>query len=453
MKCRLPVAEVDGVTVAVLPCQEDSGLLGLLLHPAPNEYIQGPSSQLYYVSWSFSKSTGSEYGGKRLACLGSDAHNLQFRGKPVDVTWHTIYIAAHPPTAGRRDGAHLLQEFIPDVAPMTFRIPRTLLQTLGALEFSPITRTVSWDPASKDTMWFGCQCTALLEYVGILLGSCMKASTNARPCHWAWAEYKHRATWTQPDLEYVHDCTTDHIEDWPDRTREFGDAERTIRLVFVPCTHEPQWTLVLGLELVGSVYERIQKSANIHLRRPPVRSSHVRANGDARTDPNISVRTSIPPSAPSFLHRFSSVLKNSATNYKIGRLKTARHSRKISAVHTRNKGLHAVSTLSDVNPASSSKTRNDAVCDVSDINDLVDIPRNLHDVIQKLMEHSDGHNRQIHEMEETHTSQICKLRETIESQRAEVVQLKETLNAQNALLAQVLHNNGIITPEARLPPA
>ena len=36
-------------------------------------------------------------------------------------------------------------------------------------------------------------------------------------------------------LKYVHDCATDHIEDWPDCTRKFGDAERTIRLVFVSC--------------------------------------------------------------------------------------------------------------------------------------------------------------------------------------------------------------------------
>ena len=35
-------------------------------------------------------------------------------------------------------------------------------------------------------------------------------------------------------LEYAHDYATDHIEDWPDCMRKFRDAERTIRLVFVP---------------------------------------------------------------------------------------------------------------------------------------------------------------------------------------------------------------------------
>ena len=64
----------------------------------------------------------------------------------------------------------------------------------------------------------------------------------------------------------MHDCATDHIEDWSDCTREFGDAERTIRLVFAPCAHAPQRTLVLGLGLGGSRYEEIQRNANIYLR-------------------------------------------------------------------------------------------------------------------------------------------------------------------------------------------
>ena len=64
----------------------------------------------------------------------------------------------------------------------------------------------------------------------------------------------------------------DHIEDWPDHTREFGDTDRTIRLIFTPCLHAPRnRMLVLGLELVGSVYENIQKNAKIDL--PPPSSS------------------------------------------------------------------------------------------------------------------------------------------------------------------------------------
>ena len=248
MKCHFPVAEVGGVTIAVLPCQFDGERLGLLLHPPPDDQTQGPSRKLYYVSWAFRLPAGSGYDSDlmRLACLGGDDDNLRFHGNPVAATWRDIYIAAHPPTTGRRDGAHLLHGFLPDVAPTAFRIPRTLMQTLGALQFFPATGTVSWDPASQDTVWLRFQCSELIEYVRIFLGMCTNTSAEERPRHWAWAEQFYSATWGQPLTDYVHNCATDHIADWTNRTREFGDAERTIRLVFAPCTHAPERTLVLG---------------------------------------------------------------------------------------------------------------------------------------------------------------------------------------------------------------
>ena len=283
MRCHFQVAQVDGIAIAVLPCQRKGEYIGLLLHPSPSDQNQAPLRQLYYVSWSFLKSTGSRSGNRRLACLGSDIDNLSFRGKPITATWQEIYIAAHPPTTGRRDGAHLLQRFLPDIAPTTFRVPRTLMQTLGALGFFPTTRMTSWDPASKDTVLFWCENTVFIESVRILLGTCKKASTGVRPCHWAWAEQRHSATGTEPWREYAHDCVTDHIENWPDSTREFGDTERMIRLVFAPCKHAPEKTLVLGLELVGSRYKEIQRKANIYLR---LRVKLPRLIGD--TEPSAS---------------------------------------------------------------------------------------------------------------------------------------------------------------------
>ena len=77
MKCRFPVTEVDGITIAVLPCQENADRLGLLLHPASNDRTQSSSRQLYHVSWSFRERTGSGYDLFRLACLGGDVDNLR----------------------------------------------------------------------------------------------------------------------------------------------------------------------------------------------------------------------------------------------------------------------------------------------------------------------------------------------------------------------------------------
>ena len=266
MKCRFPVVQVDGVTIAILPCRRDGEHLGLLLHPGPKDPIQGLSRQVYYVSWLFSKPTGSDYWSTRLASLGNDMHNLRFRGKPVNPSWQDMYIAARPPTTGRRDGAHLLQRFLLDVSPTAFRVPRALMQSLGALGFFPTTWTKPSNSASRDVMLVRWQNTALLEAFLILLGTCQKGSIGEHPCHWAWAIHRHSATWTQPLLKHVHDCATDHTEDWPNSTREFGDTERTIRLVFAPCKHAPESTLVLRLELSGSRYEEIQQKANIYLR-------------------------------------------------------------------------------------------------------------------------------------------------------------------------------------------
>ena len=48
-----------------------------------------------------------------------------------------------------------------------------------------------------------------------------------------------------PWENHAHNRATDHMEDWPARSREFGDAERTNRLMFGVCA--PGRTFVLGL--------------------------------------------------------------------------------------------------------------------------------------------------------------------------------------------------------------
>ena len=404
MKCRFPVAEVDGVIIAVLPCEWNHERLGLLLHPAPNNQTHGPSGELYYVSWSFPLQTEPGNDLLRLACLGGDIHNLRFRGKHVAVKWRDIYIAAHPPTTGRRDGAHLLQGFLPDVAPVRFWIPRTLMQTLGMLEFFPNTGKAMWDLAPNATMVLGFESTTLVESIHILLGTCTQSSKEARPRHWAWAEGRYRATWGQPWREYVHNCATDHIEDWLGGMRVFGDAERRIRLVFAPCRHAPHKpTLVLGLELFGSVYEMIQKNANVRL-PPPIRFSQERADEVASTCLNGCLRVSTTLSAPSLLRRFTSALIHSATSYRIGRPKAARHPmKKASASHSETRACDATT------------------CEISGIDGLVNTPSNFRDVIQELIESNNAdRDREIQEVREAHEAQTWMLNEAL----AELAQLK-----------------------------
>ena len=285
MKCRFPVAEVDGITIAVLLCETPEQHLGLLLHPAPDTEALDQTRKTYCVSWAFQEGELA-HTTRRVACLGGDLYDLHFRGKHVIASWRDIYIMAHPHTTSRSDGAHLVRRFALDVAPAPFRIPRCLLQALAGLELFPGTWTTSTDPASIHTIRLSFENFALMEGVRIMFGLCTKCtSKGARPRHWAWAEPKHLATWHLPWSRHAHDCATDHIEDWPDCRRAFGESERTIRLVFVPCTHAPGRTLALGLELSGSVYERMLRRTGTRLPLHPKRQRRRTEMQDFPTPP------------------------------------------------------------------------------------------------------------------------------------------------------------------------
>ena len=271
MKCRLPVAEVDEITIAILLCQDRKQHLGLLLHPAPENQVLDPFRSLYYTSWAFFEGNANTSSAKRVACLGDDLYNLQFRGKPVNATWRTIYVMIHSPTSGRGISASLMYRFLPDVAPAPFRVPRALLQIMATLQFFPTTWTMTSDAGSKATVSLKLENVVVNQSLCITFGACVRDSNDGVQRHWAWAEHKDVRTWKDPWKDYAHDCATDHIEDWPYHARDFGSEECTFRLVFAPCPHAPGRTLVLGLELIGSVYEKLQRESNVYL-MPPSRS-------------------------------------------------------------------------------------------------------------------------------------------------------------------------------------
>ena len=103
------------------------------------------------------------------------------------------------------------------------------------------------------------------EELRIGLGLCTQVPTGAFPDHWVWAEGTSNETWLRPWGKGAHNCATDHVEDWPQRSRGFGSPGRTIRLSFAPCPHAPDQTLVLGIELSGEVYEDMQRAAGVSL--------------------------------------------------------------------------------------------------------------------------------------------------------------------------------------------
>ena len=66
-----------------------------------------------------------------------------------------------------------------------------------------------------------------------------------------------------------HSCTQDHIEYWPAQTTVFGDVNRTVRTSVVPYKCSSQTTLVIHIELLGRVYEKMLREANVSFPQLP----------------------------------------------------------------------------------------------------------------------------------------------------------------------------------------
>ena len=269
LKCHLPVAEVDEFTIAVLLVETRKEHLGLILHPTQeDDKLQDPSRKLYYVGWPFK--TEDSYYNCRLALLGTDLYNLQFRGKPVNATWRDIYIYHYPDTSDSIDPAHLMLRTYPIYASKHFRVPRCLFAAMVALGLLPDAGRGDDDSSAKEEIWIEFTDTDASEEIRICLGLCSEAGTRAQPCHFAWAEVGHGEWgWNEEWVKKTHDCATDHIDSWPNRTRSFngapGDGQRMIHLKFTPAPDAPEQTRVLHLELGGGVYDEMQSGDGLNV--------------------------------------------------------------------------------------------------------------------------------------------------------------------------------------------
>ena len=271
MRCRFPVAEVDGVTIAVLLSQTDKDHLGLLLHPAEDDELQDPTDKVYYTGWALKTGPHSQRY-CRVARLGNDLYNLRFRGKTFKAEWRDIVIHAGLRPEDRVEAAQVLSRFPSDRLPDTpFHIPRWLIATIYKLDLVPDCTVAERKDDGQLQLMLQFSDAIKAESVRICLGICTDSDADpldvGRSFHWARAEPAHggdgagNGEWsTRP-----HDCRTDHIDAWPGWEKAFGNTERQIRLSFAHCKHSPRTTRVLHIELEGSVYEELQRSANLFI--------------------------------------------------------------------------------------------------------------------------------------------------------------------------------------------
>ena len=266
IKCRFPVAEVDGITIVVLLCETNNQHLGLLLHPAGDNDLYDPTRKLYYVSRAFLCEETQSFHLFRFAYLGGDLYNLRYRGKTLKPSWRDIYISPAPRSQDSPDPTHLILQFWPDRAwPTPFRIPRRILRTLIDVGLTPTSGLVV--EGTKDSpwhVWAYFYNPVSSEAVRVVFGLCSKSLLDGRRPHWAWAEPATRTNWTAQEWRCrSHECALDHVDTWPGAEKAFGDAERTIWLSFGLCPYSPSTTLQVHIELAGTFYTAIARGTDV----------------------------------------------------------------------------------------------------------------------------------------------------------------------------------------------
>ncbi|KAI0740644.1 heterokaryon incompatibility protein-domain-containing protein [Earliella scabrosa] len=293
LACRFPIIEVDGMTIAVLLCELLGSHLGLLLHPSPNP-IQDPRRRMYRTAYTFQ--LGDDRVDSRLINLGNDYYNIWINGQRRTAQWRDICIEDSRAMAGTVAESLVQVNCIATVPP--FRIPLWLIGRLTTIELQRVGVEVYSRPAAgaNDTdtpMLIHLWCEKLTrpgEGIDFLLGTCIASSVagSARTIpHWAKVVTRNQENWTFPMDALRHQCNQHHVEDWPNGTKTFGDADRTVILSFRSCKLNPNTTLVMHVELEGRVYTEMKRRNNVVI---PSRQQLAREPNPASSKPQ-SIRS------------------------------------------------------------------------------------------------------------------------------------------------------------------
>ena len=184
-------------------------------------------------------------------------------GKTATAKWRDIFIVDSPPPV-KKDVAPSLCLPLHSIAPAPpFRVPHWLIgrltqMGLGMLPLEMESRPVDGKPLLMKATFTD---ASIPESIHIVLGTCVQSSDQK---HWAKAMVYCADNWDE-ELDFSHDCCEHHIKTWPNWAKDFGVAERTVQLSFSRCKLTPEHTLVLHVELEGSVYDALKKQTNVEL--------------------------------------------------------------------------------------------------------------------------------------------------------------------------------------------
>ena len=277
VKLRLPVFESDGVTVAVLLCEDGESHFGLILQR--DSEGKDLTRRRYYAGCAYATSKSKTRQVARMADLGDNLYDLRFNGKRVEARWRTIFIVPSPPDSGSR-GATVSNLTINCDPTPAFRFPHWLVSRFAALQFE-VYQVENPESHTMIRIFHRTQ-----KHLYLLFGICQDRPRSR------WA--KIIISRSRPLAS--HDCSKDHIDSWTAQSKDFyGGAGETARLSFVPCKRQPETTLVIHVELLGRLYEEMLREAHVSF------PSCQRTDQNGRTppiipNPQVAFPSSHPPS-------------------------------------------------------------------------------------------------------------------------------------------------------------
>ena len=206
----------------------------------------------------------------RIIGLGNDFYDFRIDGKHVKAVWRDICIANDRAMHGDVSAPLAVLNCITPTPP--FRLPLWLGGRLSALGLDPQEPDIRSAPSPDSPMLMVLRWQSLgtttPEAIWFCLGTCNPSSQASTPVsRWAKTIIFSARNWFESEAIDArlgnHDCTTDHVEDWPNWEKAFGDSDRTVRLSFRRCSLAPEVTLVMHLELEGRVYKELTMTRNV----------------------------------------------------------------------------------------------------------------------------------------------------------------------------------------------
>lgn len=138
-----------------------------------------------------------------------------------------------------------------------FRIPRWLIARFIALQFK-VTQFRNEKKLHVLRFFDGIDTHLYLSH-----GSCAEHSNLEHDVFWVKADVSHVNSIVS--FTFTHNCSEDHLdsESWATRSKDFGNADREVRVSLTPYTWISGSVFVIHLELLGLVFqERLQESGS-----------------------------------------------------------------------------------------------------------------------------------------------------------------------------------------------